>query len=91
MACCGQKRIQIALRNIPVRQEISRAAPAYFERSQPQAQAPIVAFQYTGRSALTAIGLISGRQYRFAHPGAVLQVDPRDRASLGTVPHLRQV
>ncbi len=48
-------------------------------------------FQYIGKTAMTAIGLISGRQYRFGSPGAILQVDPRDRASLAAVPNLRQV
>lgn len=48
-------------------------------------------FQYIGKTAMTAIGLMSGRQYRFGSPGAILQVDPRDRASLAAVPNLREV
>jgi len=67
------------------------AQPQTQARFQPQARPSVLAFQYTGPSALTAIGPLSGRQYRFPHPGAVLQVDPRDRASLAAVPHLRQV
>jgi hypothetical protein len=59
--------------------------------SQPLAQQGMTAFQYTGPTALTAIGPLSGRRYQFTRPGAVIAVDPRDRASLATVPHLRQV
>lgn len=51
----------------------------------------ITAFQYTGPTALTAIGPLSGRRYQFTRPGAVLAVDPRDRASLAAIPNLRQV
>src|SRR5262245_58709560 len=51
----------------------------------------VVAFQYTGTTTLTAIGPLSQRRYHFAGPGAVLAVDPRDKASLARVPNLRQV
>lgn len=50
-----------------------------------------VAFQYTGKTSLSAIGPLSGRHYHFDRPGAVVEVDPRDRASLATVPQLQQV
>jgi hypothetical protein len=58
---------------------------------QPSAQGQGPKFQYIGETALTALGLATGRQYRFAHPGAILQVDARDRASLSGIPNLRQV
>ena len=51
---------------------------------------PAVVFEYIGKTALTAIGPISGRHYRFSRPGAILEVDPRDSASLAAVPHLRR-
>jgi hypothetical protein len=50
-----------------------------------------VVFEYIGRTALSAIGRGSGRQYRFDHPGARLTVDARDRASLDLLPMLKQV
>jgi hypothetical protein len=55
------------------------------------AETQVIAFQYVGKSALTAIGPFSGRHYRFAHPGAIVPVDPRDAASLATVPNLHHV
>ncbi len=40
---------------------------------------------------MIAIGLMSGQQYRFASPGEIVLVDPRDSASLEAIPNLRQV
>ena len=50
-----------------------------------------VSFEYIGRTSLTAIGRITGRRYRFSVPGARVAVDLRDRQSLLSVPHLRQL
>jgi hypothetical protein len=41
-----------------------------------------VQFEYVGRTALTAVGPVSGKRYRFDHPGAVIVVDSRDRPGL---------
>jgi hypothetical protein len=49
-----------------------------------------VAFEYAGATALTAVGAITGRRYRFDRPGAAVDVDLRDAPSLGGVPHLRR-
>jgi hypothetical protein len=48
-------------------------------------------FEYTGVTALTAVGRVTGKRYRFGAPGARLEVDYRDRASLAAVPALRAV
>jgi len=86
MSCCGKKREEIrsAIQFRPVSQPIRRrdfkpALPAH----------PGVVFEYIGKTALTAIGPVSGRHYRFSRPGAVLEVDPRDSAPLAAVPNLR--
>jgi len=47
--------------------------------------------RYTGPTSTTTTGPVSGRQYKFTHTGAVVQVDPRDRPALTKVPHLRQI
>jgi len=49
-----------------------------------------VSMRYSGPTGTTATGT-SGRQYKFARTGAVLQVDPADKAALLKVPHLRQI
>ena len=48
-------------------------------------------FEYVGRTSLTVIGAATRASYRFDRPGARVLVDGRDRASLATVPVLRQV
>jgi hypothetical protein len=87
MACCGQRRRQIS-RAVPVQRSnwSTRAGSSRPLSASPQS----TAFQYVGKTALTAVGPLSGRHYRFSHPGATVEVDPRDRASLALVPHLRQ-
>ncbi|KNZ32581.1 MAG: hypothetical protein AD742_10870 [Methylibium sp. NZG] len=46
-------------------------------------------FEYVGATGLTVFGPSSGKRYRFSGPGALLPVDPRDRAALHAVPQLR--
>lgn len=48
-------------------------------------------FQYVGDTAVTVLGPVTGRRYRFSVPGAVVAVDPRDRRSVAAVPTLREV
>ena len=88
MACCGQRRQQIS-RTTPIQRPNSFARPASANRAV--APSRTVAFQYVGKTALTAVGPVSGRHYRFSHPGAIVEVDPRDRGSLAMVPSLRLV
>jgi len=57
----------------------------------PPARQSRVFFEYTGRTGLTVIGPVTGRQYRFGRPGARLEVDLKDRRSLAAVPNLRQI
>jgi hypothetical protein len=47
--------------------------------------------EYVGRTAMTVIGPMTGRRYRFDRPGARLAVDARDHASLTRIANLRQV
>lgn len=48
-------------------------------------------FEYVGRTSLTVIGPATRTSYRFVRPGARVMVDGSDRASLATIPVLRQV
>jgi hypothetical protein len=89
MSCCGQVRQQMRSQAGPAVRADNTARAASSEQSLFDQRG--AAFQYVGKTAMTAIGLVSGRQYRFASPGAILQVDPRDRASLAAVPNLRQI
>ena len=79
--CCGKNR-QLA-QNTTNQSRPVRPAP------QPGAPSSAV-FQYNGPSGMVVIGPVSGRAYRFGGPGARVAVDPRDRASLASVPNLRR-
>jgi len=85
MSCCGKLRQQLGLAPDPMRHEPTDEGR---RRSTPKFT---IQFEYTGKTALTAIGAVSGRRYRFERTGARTVVDPRDRPSLVMVPNLRQV
>jgi hypothetical protein len=48
-------------------------------------------FEYVGRTALTVLGTVSRRMYRFERAGAQMEVDPRDVLSLSALPLLRRI
>jgi hypothetical protein len=82
MSCCGKQRERMRLPSPSTRRTIL---------SRQATKDQVAAFEYVGKTALTAIGPASGRHYRFSYPGAIVEVDPRDRASLASVPNLRQI
>jgi hypothetical protein len=87
MSCCGKKREQIrtGIQSRRVEQTVRRSQ---FNSVLPVR--PAVVFEYVGKTALTAIGPVSGRHYRFSGPGAIVEVDPRDSPSLAAVPNIRK-
>ena len=48
-------------------------------------------FVYTGESALTITGYISGKRYRFAAPREQQLIDYRDAAAMMNVPVLKRL
>jgi hypothetical protein len=50
-----------------------------------------VFFEYVGPTALTVVGPVTGKSYRFARRGTRLEVDLKDRRSIAAVPSLRQI
>ncbi len=88
MSCCGEKRSGIHPAGHGGRgygPVAGRAGPA------PRKLQFSVEFEYLGNTGLTVQGPVTGRRYRFPRPGAVAEVDLRDRVSLARVPKLRQV
>jgi hypothetical protein len=86
MPCNCQSAKQVAQ---PKAQSIqTNGTPA---NSGGQARPAFASIRYTGPTSTTATGLVSGRQYKFAHTGTVIQVDPRDRPALTKIPHLRHI
>jgi hypothetical protein len=57
----------------------------------PRQHSTVAYFQYSGKTAITVTGPVSGMRYRFPSPGSRLPVDIRDRAALAAVPGMVQV
>jgi hypothetical protein len=72
--CCGRQR-----QAMPAPPRQSAAPPAPPTR---------VVFEYVGVTALTVASPMTGKVYRFAHPGARADIDPRDRSWMSFVPNL---
>jgi hypothetical protein len=86
--CCGKSRAQFR-QGIP---SFRPSRPARLVRAEPQfAQYPGATLQYIGRVGLTVVGAATGRQYRFDGQGSRVEVDPRDRSSVASIPILRPV
>jgi hypothetical protein len=85
MSCCGSKRASFAVRTVGAVPADGRAAPP-----RARALAPPVIFEYAGKTSLAVLGPGTHRIYRFAVPGARLEIDPRDAGALRGIPNLRE-
>jgi hypothetical protein len=89
MSCCGKMRRQPGVTFNPERpQHTGSRLPA---RSPDRFAMGTIFFEYIGVTAITAVGAVTGRQYRFAIPGVPVATDLRDRWSLLKVPNLREI
>ena len=86
MSCCGKAREQFRA-TAPVAQAVRPAEPSSWPARMVQGEP--VPFEYAGHSAMSAVGPITRRVYRFDHPGAVSLVDVRDVPGMLAVPKLR--
>ena len=89
MPCNCQSSKQVAQPNAQSIQ--ARGTPATGATLRNQGRPVFASIRYTGPTSTTTTGPVSGRQYKFSHNGAVIQVDARDRAAITKVPHLRQI
>ena len=88
MPCCGKGRQSMRAPNVPRAVEVS---PRGQETPVTGPLTSLAYFRYVGPTGIQVRAPISGNLYRFAQPGAVVAVDPRDRRALAGVPHLIQV
>jgi len=88
MSCCGKKRTEFQ-GTIQTHQGFKTTGSTH---SQPQSvRHSAVYFQYLGKTGLTVVGSITSKRYSFNSPGAIVEVDLRDRPAMTAVPNLRQV
>ncbi len=64
-------------------------SPAHAARQQ-KVQSGVL-FMYSGNTGTTVTGPVSGIQYRFDRPGALVEIDVRDRVLLASLRQLKQV
>ena len=82
MCNCGKKRME---------SQQSHSATVN-TRSGNHVQTPAFAsFEYTGKTALSVTGKVTGIQYRFNSPGSRQNIDTRDATGLMSIPVLRKL
>ncbi len=52
---------------------------------------PDIYFKYTGKTALTVTGKITGKNYRFVKPDDLVLIDYRDASGMINIPVLKKV
>ena len=86
MSCCGEKRSKI------YHNPYSNAGA--YEGAMPEQTVQLPEgsyFIYTGATALTAKGVITGTVYRFEQNGSTLEVDRRDAPFMTGIPNLNKL
>lgn len=86
--CCGKNRLVVSQTRVFSRGGRTMQTSRTLTSRQPSY---VAYFEYTGKTAMTVVGPVSGMWYRFAAPGSRIPVDFRDRAALTAVPSLVQV
>src|SRR5262245_14413861 len=81
MCNCGNKRIMLNQQQSAVTSNTPKTGLNIGDRN----------FEYTGKTALTVIGNVTGKNYRFDHPGAIQAVDLRDVPGMRMVPILKRL
>jgi hypothetical protein len=85
MPCCGKKRAD-------AQRAASSAAPPQtgLTPSTHQPGAGVV-FEYFGQTSMSVTCPVSQQRYYFSHPGARVEVEPGDVATVTAVPYLRML
>lgn len=84
MCNCGSKRNEFTQQAYPLSNTI-------IDTEVKKKMWPDVKFQYTGNTALTIIGSITGTRYRFAQPNEIQLIDYRDASAMKGVNILKKV
>jgi hypothetical protein len=85
MCNCGNKR-----NTYPQQQSPQQASSVNANTSKTGINVGNTNFEYTGKTALTVIGNVTGKKYRFNNPGDIQAIDLRDVAGMAMVPVLKR-
>jgi len=85
MCNCGKNRTAL--------KQQSNISQNNYQKAQtsPMQIKPAVLFQYTGKTALTVVGNITRKSYRFKFPGDIQQIDVTDATAMTAVPVLKRM
>jgi hypothetical protein len=84
MCNCGKKRTGYS-------QQTHAGSVNTQQRTTVQDPAGYTSFEYVGKTALTIIGNVTGKSYRFNYPGNTQNIDHRDTQGMMAIPVLKRV
>ncbi len=84
MCNCGNKRKELNASPLPMRGTLAA-------NTSREKMGSDVNFEYTGKTALSVTGNITGKKYRFAHSGDERLIHYSDAPGMMTVPVLKKV
>jgi hypothetical protein len=85
MCNCGKKRSQLTQQSNANNRPVNT-----FHQQQTIIQKAPVLFEYTGSTALSVIGNITRRNYRFNFTGDKQYIEPVDAVAMMSIPMLRR-
>jgi len=89
MCNCGNKRNSFS------QQQKNETPKSNVQKSNVQkslnSNMPNTNFEYTGKTALTVVGNVTGKNYRFSRTGDVQNVDHRDAPGMKMIPVLKKI
>jgi len=86
MCNCGNKRSEYSQNTYS-----GNSGKAYSRMTTPTQTAAYASFEYTGKTALTVRGNITGKEYRFSSPGNKQNIDYRDIPGIVSIPVLKKI
>jgi hypothetical protein len=87
MCNCGKKRSQLTQQSNTNNRLVNALQ---HQQINPQKKEPVL-FQYTGSTALSVIGNITRRNYRFNFSGDKQYIEPGDAAAMMAIPVLKRI
>ena len=89
MCNCGKKRTAFKQQRI-IDPNLAAVVP---QQNSLQSIQPVktVMFQYTGNTALSVIGNVTRKSYRFSFPGDIQHIALNDAAGMASIPVLKRI
>jgi hypothetical protein len=83
MCNCGNKRSSLSQQN--------RETPKSNVQKPIITNTPNANFEYTGKTALTVVGNVTGKSYRFSKTSEIQIIDHRDAPGMKLIPVLKRI